>query len=376
MRTLVWALGGALALAAGSASAATDKDRQDCDARDPERNVAGCTRIVEDTHEGAAMRGAAYVARGLAWQSKGDSDRALADFNAAIKLNPKDALAYNNRGMLWRERGDSDRAIADFTTAIAIDPMPRTDQAFTRRGKTTVAKPGVNIYENRALTLLEKSDFDGAIADFDQAIRRDPNAAESYNGRGAALRAKGEFDRAVDDFSYAIKLDGSNLGAYYNRGLVEAADGKLDASIADFTTALRLDPDFVDGYEARAEAFLSKTDPNHAIADLDEAIRRDPKRARDYYLRGSIRYDQYMGFLGDGWIEKDDLERAIADFGEAIGLDDRSAEVHYARGLAENTNGQSDLAAHDFAEAVRIEPENRQFAEALKGVTPERKSMR
>ena len=141
MRTLVWALGGALALAAGSASAATDKDRQDCDARDPDRNVAGCTRIVEDTHEGAAMRGAAYVARGLAWQSKGDSDRALADFNAAIKLNPKDALAYNNRGMLWRERGDSDRAIADFTTAIAIDPMPRTDQAFTRRGKTTVAKP-------------------------------------------------------------------------------------------------------------------------------------------------------------------------------------------------------------------------------------------
>ena len=83
-----------------------------------------------------------------------------------------------------------------------------------------------------------------------------------------------------------------------------------------------------------------------------------------------------MGFLGDGWIEKDDLERAIADFGEAIGLDDRSAEVHYARGLAENTNGQGDLAAHDFAEAVRIEPENRQFAEALKGVTPERKSMR
>ena len=104
--------------------------------------------------------------------------------------------------------------------------------------------------------------------------------------------------------------------------------------------ALRLDPDFVDGYEARAEAFLAKTDAKHAVADLDEAISLDPKRARDYYLRGSIRYDQYMGFLGGGWIEKDDLERAIADFGEAIRLDDQSAAAHYARGLAEGTNGQ------------------------------------
>ena len=76
---------------------------------------------------------------------------------------------------------------------------------------------------------------------------------------------------------------------------------------ADFTAALRLDSDFIDGYEARAEAFLAKTDPEHAIADLDQAIRRDPNRARDYYLRGSIRYDRYMGFLGGGWIEKEDI---------------------------------------------------------------------
>jgi tetratricopeptide (TPR) repeat protein len=376
MRTLAWALSGALALAAVPAWAATDRDRQDCDARDADRNIAGCTRIAEDAHESSVIRSAAYVARGLAWQSKGDTDHALSDFNAAIRINPKDSLAYNNRGMLWRERGDADRAIADFTAAIAIDPLPRSDEAFSRRGKSVVPRREVNIYENRALTLLERSDFDGAIADFDQAIRRDPNAAESYNGRGAAWRAKGELDRALADFSYAIKLDGTNLGASYNRGLVEVANGKHDAALADLATVLHLDPDFVDAYEARAEAFLGKADSKHAVAELDEAIRRDPRRARDYYLRGSIRYDQYMGFLGDGWIEKEDLQSAIADFGEAIRLDDQNADARYARGLAENTNGQGDLAARDFAEAVRLEPENRQFAEALKGVTPERKSMR
>ena len=134
------------------------------------------------------MRGAAYVARGLAWQKKGDNERALADFDGAIAMNPKDALAYNDRGMLWRERGDPDRAIDDFTAAIAIDPMPHSDEAYSGRGNAVVARPNVNIYENRALTLLEKSDLDGAIADFDRAIKLDPRGADSFNGRGAAFR--------------------------------------------------------------------------------------------------------------------------------------------------------------------------------------------
>jgi len=117
----------------GPALGASRGAHEDCDADDPDRNIAGCTRIIEDADEGKTMRGVAYVARGLAWQKKGDVDRALADYTAAIKINPKDALAYNNRGMLWRERGDSDRAIADFTAAIAINPRARAVGAFRFR---------------------------------------------------------------------------------------------------------------------------------------------------------------------------------------------------------------------------------------------------
>lgn len=164
----------------GPALGASRGAHEDCDADDPDRNIAGCTRIIEDADEGKTMRGVAYVVRGLAWQKKGDLDRALADYTAAIKINPKDALAYNNRGMLWRERGDSNRAIADFTAAIAINPLPRSDEAYLRRGNAIVAKRDVNVYENRALALLERSDFDGAIADFDRAINLTPNGADSF----------------------------------------------------------------------------------------------------------------------------------------------------------------------------------------------------
>src|SRR6185437_8310141 len=147
-----------LVAAIGPALAASRSAHEDCDADNLDRNIAGCTRIIEDADEGKTMRAVAYVARGLAWQKKGDFNRALVDYTAAIRINSKNALAFNNRGMLWRERGDLDRAIADFTAAIAIAPLPRTDEAYSRRGNAT-AKRDVNIYENRALALLEKSDF-------------------------------------------------------------------------------------------------------------------------------------------------------------------------------------------------------------------------
>src|SRR6266849_6281489 len=86
---------------AGPALGASRQAHGDCDADDPDRNIAGCTRIIEDATEGETMRAVAYVARGLAWQAKGYLDRALADYTDAIRVNPRDALAYNNRGLLW-----------------------------------------------------------------------------------------------------------------------------------------------------------------------------------------------------------------------------------------------------------------------------------
>ena len=53
---------------------------------------------------------------------RGDTDRAIADFDAAVKLDPNDAIAVNNRGLRHRNKGDADRAIADFSAAIKLKP--------------------------------------------------------------------------------------------------------------------------------------------------------------------------------------------------------------------------------------------------------------
>ena len=57
---------------------------------------------------------------------------AIADFTAAIALNPHDAQAYRNRGLAYCRQEDYDQAIADYTAAIALNPQDAL--AYHNRG--------------------------------------------------------------------------------------------------------------------------------------------------------------------------------------------------------------------------------------------------
>ena len=72
------------------------------------------------------------------------ADRAIADFDQSIKLNPNDPLVYNNRGFAYRNKGETDRAIADYQQAIKLNP----NYALA--------------FYNRGIAYYDKRDFDRA----------------------------------------------------------------------------------------------------------------------------------------------------------------------------------------------------------------------
>ena len=64
---------------------------------------------------------------------KRDNDRAIADYNEAIRLDPKSALAFRDRGVAYSYKRDNDRAIANYNEAIRLDPNDAL--TFCNRGR-------------------------------------------------------------------------------------------------------------------------------------------------------------------------------------------------------------------------------------------------
>src|SRR6516165_1012150 len=84
--------------------------------------IRGCTAVVQSKRQNRKNPAAAFNNRGLAYFEKGDDDRAIVDYNEAIRLDPKYAAAFNVRGFAYGAKGDYDRAIVDYGEVIRIDP--------------------------------------------------------------------------------------------------------------------------------------------------------------------------------------------------------------------------------------------------------------
>jgi tetratricopeptide (TPR) repeat protein len=88
-------------------------------------------------------------------------------------------------GACSQEKRHWDRAIADFDEAIRLKP------------------DFVSTLNNWANTFYVKGQFGRAIADFDEAIRLNPKFAEAYGNRGNIYRKRGIIDQAIRDYDKA-----------------------------------------------------------------------------------------------------------------------------------------------------------------------------
>src|SRR5437588_1597212 len=95
--TLCAAAGALIVPAPGRAQTYIDQCNEQGKRFSIEARIDGCTATIKSGKSSGKDLAAAYGNRGHAYTDKKDYDRAIADFNEAIKLAPKFASAFTNR---------------------------------------------------------------------------------------------------------------------------------------------------------------------------------------------------------------------------------------------------------------------------------------
>ena len=158
------------------------------DGTHPDIRIVACSRNIQSGRFIGENLAQAFTNRGLAYKTKGLWDKAIADYDEAIRLKSDLAETFINRGNAYYYKGQIDRALKDYDEAIRL--KPDLAQAFSNRG---------NVYRM-------KGRFDRAIKDYDEAIRLKPDNAQVFADRGLSYENKGELTQALRDFKRAHAL--------------------------------------------------------------------------------------------------------------------------------------------------------------------------
>lgn len=121
-----------------------------------------------------------HLSRALALMDSGRYDEALAEFEAALRVNPGSAMAYNKIGVIYAEKRELARAEQAFRKAIDCD------QKYAPA------------YSNLGNIFLERGELDRAIAAYEEAIALDPRHAPAYHNLAVAYRRKGNIGKSVE----------------------------------------------------------------------------------------------------------------------------------------------------------------------------------
>jgi hypothetical protein len=113
-----------------------------------------------------------------------------------------------------------------------------------------------------------------------------PADLPGYYRRGQHYALNGDYDDAIKDFTEVIRRDPKHAGALNDRCWVRAIKGQLSDALKDCDQALRIAPSYADALDSRGFTNLKLGMLRQAIADYDAALDRDPKRPSSLYGRG------------------------------------------------------------------------------------------
>lgn len=321
----------------------------------------------------------AHNNQGTTYYNADDYKKALEEYNAAIKLDDKNALYYANRGWAYYNLKNYDEAEKDFNKAIQLD----SNCATAYEGRAYVYN--VNNNEEKAERDLitagdinyDAGDYEAALSDFDDVLSINENSL-NYSNRGWANYYLKKYDDAEKDFSKAIQLDENYANAYRGRSAVYMDQEKNKEAIADLNKAgiinfnLKAYDEAKIDFDNTLSLDENDADAKFYLALMAQDVEKNPHVAIEKYtelLDSGNAKNQEIIYTNRGamYSELKEYDNAIKDFTKAIAINPTYLPAYIQRSNVYDEQLQEDDKAFlDYRAIVKINEAKKELSDEQK----------
>jgi tetratricopeptide (TPR) repeat protein len=299
---------------------------------------------------------------GNALSRQGKTEEAITQYQEALRLKPDFVPAYislgtsllrkgqtNDASRLFQEalRRQPDSVDARYNVALLLATQGQTNEALRQFQEILRDKPEDAEVHYELGTLFERAgQIEAAIAQLQETVRLEPGLPGALNKLGTMLARSGHPDTAVGEFQAALSLNPDDAEVHYKLGNLLAKLGQVNEAIGQFQAAVRLRADFPEARNNLGNLLAKQGRADEATAQFREAIRVKPDYPDAHYN------------LGHALLKQGKLDETISQFQTVIELLPDFAPAHYYLGLVLTRTGQANEAMTQFQAALRLKPED------------------
>lgn len=212
-------------------------------------------------------------------------------FRMAIKSYPDDyrnSLAYANIAHVQEAQGQNLKALASYDSAVELAPK------------------NVPIRKSRADLYMKLGNYGKAIIDYNNIIELAPNNTDALLARAYIYLQRRDYDKARSDYERLLSILPDNYAALFGTAMMLQGMGKPQDALTRLSVLIDKYPRKAELFVARAEIESDAKQYELAQIDLDQAILLEPNNRNTILTRAYLHLNQ-----GNGRLARQDFERAI-----------------------------------------------------------------
>ena len=309
----------------------------------------------------------------------GNLDDAIKLYQKWEKYYPNDSTPNRKAASVYLYQRNTDKALAQFDVALKKDPKNHDliiayadalrsgqsfDKAYAMYDKALKLEPDVaNTMVSAAICLQKTSKLDEAIALLNKAIKADSKHEAAYTILADVYKAQNKPDLAIEQYKKIVEFSPKNISALQAIATIYGTQGNYDAEIETYRKLHDADPQNI-YYVTKIPAIYEKA------GKLDLAIDEAKK-----LVEANPRTEAYRSTLADLLVKKQDYDGALAQYAELTNSSQigTKAQAWFQTAGIQEKQGKPEDAVSSYKKVVDISPSDPRALDALSKIYHDQK---